>query len=446
MKTQANPHSAESSAASNFAKAYIYLENGVFFAAKAFGAGGTFDGELIFNTSLTGYQEIISDPSYAGQFVIFSMPEIGIVGTNAADDESEQVFASGVIVRHYSTAFSNFRAQKSLDDYLKERGKIGVAGVDTRALVRLVRDSGNLRAIISTEIADKNELRARLEKCARIDEVNFVAKVSTKKPYKHTQGAWDKASFAYKNGEISAPKSKIAEKIKANLTNLGKNSKNSAPSVENSAKNSQNPQISTQNSAINSVQSPQNSRKKVAVLDYGVKRNILNELVEVGLEVEVFPHDTKAAALISLFERGEINGVFLSNGPGEPKILKNEIEQIKKLIAAKVPMLGICLGHQLLSNAFGYETYKMKFGQHGANHPVLNQQSKAVEITAQNHNYNVPESICEVATITHRNLFGDNVEGVVYKDFPIISVQHHPESSSGPHESKYIFREFAEML
>ena len=177
-----------------------------------------------------------------------------------------------------------------------------------------------------------------------------------------------------------------------------------------------------------------------------MKRNILNELVEVGLEVEVFPHDTKAATLISLFERGEINGVFLSNGPGEPKILKNEIAQIKKLIAAKVPMLGICLGHQLLSNAFGYETYKMKFGQHGANHPVLNQQSKAVEITAQNHNYNVPESICEVATITHRNLFGDNVEGVVYKDFPIISVQHHPESSSGPHESKYIFAQFAAML
>ncbi len=442
MKTQATPHSAEPSAERKLAKAYIYLENGIFFSAKAFGAGGTFDGELIFNTSLTGYQEILSDPSYAGQFVIFSMPEIGIVGTNAADDESGEVFASGVFVRHYSHAFSNFRAQKSLDAYLKERGKIGVAGVDTRALVRLVRDCGNLRAIVSTEISSKNELKSLLAKAAKIDEVNFVAKVSCKKPYKHTQGAWDKASFAYKNAENSAPKSKIAEKIKANLTNLTKNL------PQNSAANSaQNSSEFNENSPKNSAILSQNSKpKKVAVIDYGVKRNILNELVEVGLDVEVFPHDTKAATLISLFERGEIQGVFLSNGPGEPRILKNEIEQIKLLIAAKVPMLGICLGHQLLSNAFGYETYKMKFGQHGANHPVLNQQSKAVEITAQNHNYNVPESICEVATITHRNLFGDNVEGVVYKDFPIISVQHHPESSSGPHESKYIFREFAEML
>lgn len=371
-------------------KAFVYLENGVFFSAKAYGASGTYDGELVFNTSLTGYQEIISDPSYAGQFIVFSMPEIGIVGTNKADDECKEVFASGIFVHHFEESFSNFRAEKSLDEYLKSKGKIAICGVDTRALVKLVRDCGNIRAIVSTQICDKDELQAELAKRPKIDEINLVAKVSAKKPYKHAQGAWDKASLGYK--------------------------------------------------------SPKNLAKKVAVMDYGVKKNILNELVEAGLQVEVFPYDTKADTLIKLFEKGEIQGVFLSNGPGEPKILKTEIAEIKKLIRAKIPMLGICLGHQLLSNAFGYETYKMKFGQHGANHPVLHQQSKVVEITAQNHNYNVPESICEVATITHRNLFGDNVEGVVYKDYPIISVQHHPESSSGPHESKYIFAEFAKLL
>ena len=188
------------------------------------------------------------------------------------------------------------------------------------------------------------------------------------------------------------------------------------------------------------------SAKKLAVLDYGVKTNILNELVDVGFEVSVYPHNTKAEDLIELYDKKEIDAIFLSNGPGEPKTLKEEIKELKKLIEKKIPMLGICLGHQLLSNAFGYETYKMKFGQHGANHPVLNQENKKIEITAQNHNYNVPEEICEVAIITHRNLFGDNVEGLRYKSYPIISVQHHPESSSGPHESKYIFKEFMSLL
>ena len=177
-----------------------------------------------------------------------------------------------------------------------------------------------------------------------------------------------------------------------------------------------------------------------------MKTNILNELVEVGFEVEVYPYNVKADALIALYKKGEIQGVFLSNGPGEPRILKQEIAEIKKLAEAKIPMLGICLGHQLLSNAFGYETYKMKFGQHGANHPVIHLETKIVEITAQNHNYNVPEELSEVAIITHRNLFGDNVEGVRYKNYPIISVQHHPESSSGPHESKYIFKEFMNLM
>ncbi|KAA6224594.1 MULTISPECIES: glutamine-hydrolyzing carbamoyl-phosphate synthase small subunit [unclassified Campylobacter] len=369
-------------------KAVLYLENGLYLEASAFGKGGTFVAELVFNTSMTGYQEIISDPSYAGQFIVFSMPELGVVGTNKDDNESAEIFASGIILRQLSSFYSNFRAQQSLSDYLAKQGKIGICNVDTRYLVKLIRDFGNLRAIISTEIFDKDELKEKLNSSKRIEETNLVEEVSTKQTYTHNQGIWNGKAY-----------------------NLAKK-----------------------------------SGKKIAVIDYGVKKNILNELVEAGFELEIYPFNTKAEVFIDLFNKGELCGVFLSNGPGEPKILQNEIEQIKKLAKAKIPMLGICLGHQLLSNAFGYETYKMKFGQHGANHPVINLENKRVEITAQNHNYNVPENLSEVAFITHRNLFGDNVEGVRYKDYPIISVQHHPESSSGPHESRYIFKEFMKLV
>lgn len=371
-------------------KAYIYLENGVFLEAKAFGKSGSAFGELVFNTSMSGYQEIMSDPSYAGQFIVFTMPEIGIVGVNDDDMESSHIYASGVIMRSYNEMTSNFRSQKNLAEFFESKGKFGVYDVDTRYLTKILRDNGNMRAFISTEISDKNELKKRLESSPCISEINYVKEVSTKEIYTHKQAGWKHALKSY---------------------DLSKS-------------------IS----------------KKVAVIDFGVKRNILNELCEVGLEVEVYPYDTKAETLIDKFKKGEIHGVFLSNGPGEPKSLKAEIEQIKMLINAKMPIFGICLGHQLLSNAFGYETYKLKFGQHGANHPVINLDTKNVEITAQNHNYNVPENICEVAEITHKNLFDGTIEGVKYKDYPVFSVQHHPEASSGPNESKYIFKQFVEIL
>ena len=341
-------------------KAYIYIENGVFLEAKAFGAHGECAGELVFNTSMTGYEEIMSDPSYAGQFIVFTMPEIGIVGINEDDMESLRIHASGVIMRSYNETPSNYRSQKSLGKFFEEQGKFGVYDVDTRYLTKMLRDEGALMAYISTQISE------------------------------HKKGAWDRNLKSYKP-----------------LKSIG---------------------------------------KKIAVFDFGVKRNILNELCETGLEVIVVPHDTKAEILIEKFKNGEINGVFLSNGPGEPKNLKAEIGEIKKMIEARIPIFGICLGHQLLSNAFGYETYKLKFGQHGANHPVLNLETKAIEITTQNHNYNVPESIAEVAVVTHRNLFDNTIEGVRYKDYPIFSVQHHPEASGGPSESKYIFKQFLEIL
>ena len=370
--------------------AYIYLQNGAFLRAKAFGASGECAGELVFNTSMTGYQEILSDPSYAGQIIVFTAPEIGVVGVNDDDMESLKIHASGAIMRNFTRMPSNFRSQKSLEEFFKEQGKFGIYDVDTRYLTKMLRDEGALMAYISTQTGDKNELARKLKEAGSIANKNYVKTVSAEDEYSHKNGAWDKSEQRYKP-----------------LESIG---------------------------------------KKIAVIDFGVKRNILNELCEIGLETLVVPHDTKADYLIEKFRNGEINGVFLSNGPGEPKNLTDEIAQIKELIAARVPIFGICLGHQLLSNAFGYPTYKLKFGQHGANHPVLNLQTKAVEITAQNHNYNVPEEIAQVAEITHRNLFDGTIEGVRYKDYPIFSVQHHPEASSGPNESKYIFKQFLEIL
>nr|MBP3725368.1 glutamine-hydrolyzing carbamoyl-phosphate synthase small subunit [Campylobacter sp.] len=369
--------------------AYIYTQNDIFLVAKAIGEG-TQVGEMVFNTSLSGYQEIITDPSYAGQFIVFTMPEIGIVGVNDDDFESSKIHACGMLVRKLSKIYSNYRASGDLENLLKKENKLLVYDVDTRFLTKMLRENGAQKTIISTQISDKDELKKMLNAAKSISQIDLVGEVSTKKSYSHDKGTWD-----FKSGTYS------------NLNKIG---------------------------------------KKVAVIDYGVKRNILNELCQTGLELEVYPHNTKAEVLIEKYKKSQINGVFLSNGPGDPKSLKNEIAEIKKIIEAKIPIFAICLGHQLLSNAFGFETYKLKFGQHGSNHPVQNLITKSVEITSQNHNYNVPEEISSVAEITHRNLFDGTIEGVRYKDYKIFSVQHHPEASAGPHESEYLFKEFLESL
>ncbi len=369
---------------------WIYLENGIYLEAKSFGASGTRVGEIVFNTSMTGYQEIMSDPSYAGQFVVFTMPEIGNVGCNDDDMESSSVFSSGMIVRSYQDRYSNFRAKSSLSQFLNESDALGICDIDTRYLTKIIRDNGPQMMIASTEISDKEELKTRLANSKRIEEINYIKEVSTKESYIHEDGTWD-----------------------------GENQRYSKPLTLG---------------------------KKIVVLDYGVKRNILNELRQTGLSVEVVPSSTPALDLIDRYKSKEIHGVFLSNGPGDPQVLKDEIKEIKKLIDAKIPMFAICLGHQLLSIAHGHNTYKLKFGQHGGNHPVQNKDSKVVEITAQNHNYNVPDSICDIAKITHVNLFDNTIEGVSYNDSPIFSVQHHPEASPGPHDSKYIFAEFAKRV
>ncbi len=372
----------------NLKKISLYFENGILLEAKSFGAEGTSVGEVVFNTSMTGYQEIVTDPSYAGQFVTFTTPEIGNVGCNAEDMESKGAFCKGIIVRSYQDRPSNFRCEESLDALLKKHNVLGICDIDTRFITKILRAEGSMEMIASTEIHDKDELKKLLADAPRIEDINYIEQVSTKEAYVHNTARYSETKFEYEKP---------------------------------------------------------NTSKKIIALDFGIKRNILNELTHAGMEVEVVPNDMEADIIIGLFEAKKIEGVFLSNGPGDPLILKEEQAKIKKLIEAKIPLFGICLGHQLLSIAHGYDTYKLKFGHHGGNHPVMNAQN-VVEVTAQNHNYNVPDNIIEVATVTHKNLFDNTIEGLKYNDSPSMSVQHHPEASPGPKESAYIFEAFKEML
>jgi carbamoyl-phosphate synthase small subunit len=369
---------------------WIYLENGTYIQAKSFGADTTSVGEIVFNTSLTGYQEIISDPSYAGQFITFTMPEIGNVGVNDDDMESSAAHCKGVIVRQYQSAYSNFRGTQTLHAFLEKHGVIGICDIDTRYLTKMLRTEGAMMMIASTKVSDKAQLKALLEAAPRIEEVNYIEEVSTKTAYRHESGVYNPVTFKY----------------------------NETPSV----------------------------KAKIAAIDFGVKRNILNELTQVGIEVNVYPNSFSADDLIAQYDAHAIDGVFLSNGPGDPLVLKKEQDEIKKLIARKIPLFGICLGHQLLSIAHGHDTHKLKFGHHGGNHPVKNIKTGMVEITAQNHNYNVPESVREIAEVTHINLFDNTIEGLSYKTGPVFSVQHHPEASPGPKESRYIFEEFLTLI
>ncbi len=339
---------------------------------------------------MSGYQEIITDPSYAGQFITFTMPEIGNVGCNEQDMESRGAFCKGVIVRNYQGKPSNFRSQESLHSLLKRFGVMGICDIDTRFITKMLRDEGTMEMVASTDVSDEVELKNILRNSKKISEINYIKEVTTKESYTCKSSIYDFQTFQYKN----------------------------PPTVEN----------------------------RVVVYDFGVKRSILKELTNVGAEVKVVPSDTPVNQIIESFQKGEIDGVFLSNGPGDPLILQEEKGKIEKLIEAKIPMFGICLGHQILSIAHGYDTYKLKFGHHGGNHPVKNILTNSMEITAQNHNYNVPENIKEIAEVTHINLFDNTVEGLKYKNEPIISVQHHPEASPGPKDSSYIFKEFKRLM
>ncbi len=356
-------------------KAILVLEDGRTFHGASFGAQGETFGEMVFNTSMTGYQEILTDPSYAGQVVCMTYPLIGNYGVNETDVESRRPWVEGFVVREASRIHSNWRATKSIDDYLKEHDIVGIEHVDTRALVRHIRDKGAMRAGISSV---ETEPKALLERVLAYPDM--------------------------KNRELA-----------------------SAVTVED---------------AFN-YSPPSKAKFHVVAYDFGVKTNSLREFAKYGCRITVVPAGTTAEEILAL----EPDGIFLSNGPGDPASMKGVIDEIKKLAESQVPMFGICLGHQLIGEAFGAQTYKMKFGHRGGNQPIKDLTTGKVEITSHNHGFAVDaESLPAEVEVTHINLNDKTVAGLRHKKLPIFSVQYHPESAPGPHDSEYLFRRFIELM
>lgn len=355
--------------------AVLVLEDGRTFRGKSFGAEGETFGEMVFNTSMTGYQEILTDPSYAGQIVCMTYPLIGNYGTNEDDVESRRPWAEGFVVKEASRIASNWRADETLDSYLKRHKIVGIERIDTRALVRHIRDKGAMRAIISTIDSDEAGL---LEKVQRSPEM--------------------------RNRELA-----------------------SAVTIEN-----------------NYVYPAENEAKyHVVAYDFGVKTNSLREFAKLGCNITVVTAQTSAEDVLNL----KPDGIFLSNGPGDPASMQDVVDEIKKLTNSNVPIFGICLGHQILGQAFGGKTFKLKFGHRGGNQPIKNLETGKVEITAHNHGFAVdPKSLPPDVEVTHINLNDNTVAGLRHKNLPIFSVQYHPESAPGPHDSEYLFEDFIRLM
>ncbi len=367
-------------------KAALALADGRIFYGQAFGASGEISGEVVFNTSMSGYQEILTDPSYCGEIVTMTYPLIGNYGINLEDVESSKPHLSGFIVKEVCDIPSNWRSEMSLDAYLKENNIIGLSGIDTRALVRHIRDKGAQTGILSTTDLDADSLVAKATAAPSIVGQDLVKEVTCAESYDWNEGVWDLA-----NG-------------------------------------------------YEQVKGP--AKFKVVAYDFGVKRNILRNLVSHGCAVTVVPATTPAEEVLAM----QPNGVFLSNGPGDPEPIDYAQESIRKLLG-KVPLFGICLGHQLLSIALGCSTYKLKFGHRGGNQPVRRGDGHNVEITSQNHGFAVDaNSLQDNAVVTHINLNDNTVEGLHHKTLPAFSVQYHPEASPGPHDANYLFGEFIKMM
>lgn len=368
------------------AEAYLALADGRIFRGKPLGRIGETSGEVVFNTSLMGYQEILTDPSYEGQIVTMTYPLIGNYGVNLEDVESRKVFAEGFIVKEESRIASNFRKGQSLGDYLREMGVVGIQGIDTRALTRHIREKGALPGVISSTCSDIEALKEKARSLAATDGIDMVKQVTCAAPYKWDSGAWE-LGYGFK------------------------------PLVKP-------------------------ARFKVVAMDLGIKRNILRCLVNMGCDVTVVPAHTSASAILDF----QPDGVFLSNGPGDPAAAPYVADTVKALIGKK-PIFGICLGHQILCIAMGAKTYKLKFGHHGGNQPVRDLSTGKVEITSQNHNFAVDMSTLPSGMeVTHINLNDKTVEGVRLKNAPVFSVQYHPEASPGPHDSFYLFERFAGLM
>jgi len=382
-------------------KAILALADGTVFIGTSFGAEGEAIGEVVFNTSLTGYQEILTDPSYKGQIVTMTYPEIGNVGVNPEDVESRQPFVEGFIVKEYWERPSNWRAQRSLAHYLREHNIAGIQGIDTRALVRHLRDYGAQQGVISTSELDPQSLVEKAKAAPGLVGRDLVKEVTCTQSYDWQQGRWE-LGRGY------------------SLQGTGDRDGRGSPSLTSNPR----PLFS------------------VVAYDFGIKFNILRNLVEAGCRVRVVPAATPAAEVLAL----NPDGVFLSNGPGDPDAVPYARENVAALVG-KVPMFGICLGHQIMGLALGGQTYKLKFGHRGGNHPVMDMQTRKVEITTQNHGFCVDvNSLQGKAQITHINLNDKTVEGLAHTQYPLFSVQYHPESSPGPHDADYLFARFTQMM
>jgi len=367
-------------------KAILLLEDGTVFEGNSFGAKGQKCGEVVFNTSMTGYQEILTDPSYNEQIITMTYPLIGNYGTNQSDWESRKIFASGFIVKENCSYPSNWRNKDSLSDFLESNNVIGLEGIDTRKLVKHIRTQGAMKGIISSTDLNIDKLKKKLANYPGLVGRDIVKDVTVKKQY-----SWNKAVIDVLNGNEQKPQKKY----------------------------------------------------KIVAFDFGIKHNILRLLCTYGCDVKVVPAATSSDEVLSQ----KPDGAFLSNGPGDPAPIGYAIETVKKLLG-KVPIFGICLGHQILSLALGGKTYKLKFGHRGANHPVKNLRTGKIEITSQNHGFCVDMDSLKNKDIelTHLNLNDNTVEGIRCKKLAAFSVQYHPEASPGPHDSSYLFKTFIELM
>ena len=368
-------------------KATLALENGIWYDGEAAGASGETSGEVVFNTSMTGYQEILTDPSYAGQIVTMTTSQIGNYGITPEDGESRGVQIAGFIVRDESPIASNWRAEDTLREYLTRNNVVAISDIDTRALTRVLRSSGVMRGVIATGDVDPRELVEKARAVPQMEGSDLVLGVTCEAPFDWTPEPSDE--FA------PAPKR------------------------------------------------PARRPLKIAAYDFGMKWNILRRFTAYGCDVRVYPATTPASELLSTAP----DGVFLSNGPGDPAVLSYAIDSARELVDAEVPTFGICLGHQILSLAMGGTTYKLKFGHRGANHPVKELDSGKVEITSQNHGFAVdPATLPKDVRVTHINLYDGTVEGLRHNTKPVFCVQYHPEAAPGPHDADYLFQQFIDEM
>ncbi len=368
--------------------AWLALENGVVLEGRAFGATDTDGGgEVVFNTAMSGYQEVLTDPSYRGQIVTFTCPHIGNVGVNQFDEESGRIQVSGIVVRECAKTASNWRSEETLDEYLKRHGVIGIEGIDTRRLTRILRSEGAMRGVITTKRGDKQEMMQRVQAVRDMNGLDLTGEVTVDEAYTFVLG--DNEPLL-----CEAPSRSSEETF------------------------------------------------RVAAFDFGIKRNILRRLTLSGCEVRVFPARSSVEEIMAW----QPDGVFLSNGPGDPAAVTYAFPVVRRL-AEELPMFGICLGHQLIALAFGAETYKLKFGHRGLNHPVRQEQNGVIEITSQNHGFSVDrKSLPAELELTHMNINDHTVAGLQHRDLALMCVQYHPEAAPGTHDSDYLFARFCQAM